>query len=258
MSHRIVLIGAGNLATHLASGLKEAGYRIVQVFSRTREAAEVLAARIECAYTTIPEEITSDSDLLFVVLSDGAFQDVLPRIEIGNRFLIHCSGSMPLKSLAGYSENIGVLYPLQTFSRNHPVLFRSIPLFVEANTKANENILIRLAGDLSDNVMALDSESRLFLHIAAVFACNFVNHFYARAAEVLEIKRIPFELIRPLILETARKVQSAHPPDVQTGPAVRSDQNVINLHLEALRETPELFSLYRVLSESVINYSKIK
>ncbi len=254
MSHRFVFIGAGNLATRLSIVLKKKGFSIEQVYSRSEKSAKSLAEKLQSKYTIAVQNIFTDVDIYFVALKDSAFEEILPQINFENKLLVHCSGSMTLSSLEKYSENIGVFYPLQTFSKNRKVDFAEIPVFIEANSPDNEKKLIQIAEKISDNVTVLNSEKRLNLHISAVFACNFVNHFYAIAAEVLKSNEIPFEVLKPLIMETALKVQELEPALAQTGPAVRFDENVISKHLEALRPFPEFQKLYEIVSESIFKY----
>src|SRR5690606_18219747 len=96
--------------------------------------------------------------------------------------------------------------------------------------------LEELAGSLSKRVFQCDSKQRLSLHTAAVFACNFTNHFYAIAADILNKHGLDFDLIRPLILETAQKVMENQPKEVQTGPAVRNDIRTMEKHLALLHD----------------------
>ena len=254
MSHRFVIIGAGNLATRLSLELKSKGFTIDQVYSRSEKSAISLADKLRTSCTTSVQKISRDVDVYFVALKDSAFEEVLTQINFQNKLLVHCSGSIPLSCLEKYSENIGVFYPLQTFSKDREADFSEIPIFVEANTTENERKLFQIAQRISGRVSVLNTEKRLNLHISAVFACNFVNHFYTIAAEVLKSKKIPFEILKPLILETARKVQKQEPFLAQTGPAVRFDKNVISKHLEALQEFPEFQKLYGLVSESIYKF----
>jgi predicted short-subunit dehydrogenase-like oxidoreductase (DUF2520 family) len=256
MSYRIVFIGAGNLAARLSLELKKKGYIIEQVYSRSLKSANQLAMRLRTHYTTTPWKIMPDADIYFVALKDSAFEEVLPHAAIGNSLLVHCSGSMPISSLEKYSKNRGVFYPLQTFSKNIPVQFDHIPVFIEANSKENEDKLLEIAGKISDHVSVMDSDTRLYLHVSAVFACNFVNHLYAIASEILKKKDIPFDVLKPLILETAEKIQNADPALVQTGPAVRFDRNIISSHIRVLNSLPEFREIYKNMSESIFNYHK--
>lgn len=256
MSHRFVFIGAGNLATRLSTVLKEKGFSIEQVYNRSEKSAKSLAEKLRTNYTNSPKEILKDADIYFVALKDSAFEEVLPQINFKNKLLVHGSGSMPLSCLEKYSQNIGVFYPLQTFSIDREVDFSEIPVFIEANSAENEKKLIQIAEKISGRVSVLNSEKRLNLHISAVFACNFVNHFYTIAAEVLKSQEIPFEVLKPLIIETADKVQELEPLLAQTGPAVRFDENVISKHLETLQTYPEFQKLYRLVSESIYKFNQ--
>jgi predicted short-subunit dehydrogenase-like oxidoreductase (DUF2520 family) len=256
MSYRIVIIGSGNLGTRLAIEFHKKGFTIEQVYSRTRSSANRLASKINTHYATSPGKIMPGADIYFVALKDSAFDEVLPHVPIEDNLLVHCSGSISLSSIKKYSKNTGVFYPLQTLSRNRHLRFAKIPVFVEANSKENQNILLEIASKISGEVSVLDSEARLNLHVAAVFACNFVNYFYTVASEILKRKDISFDVLKPLIMETAQKVQIMDPADAQTGPAVRFDKNVISTHMEVLKDFPGYGDIYKKLSRSIFNYHK--
>ncbi len=248
------MIGAGNLATHLAVALQNNGYEILQVYSKTEQSAKQLASKLEIIYTTSVEKILPGADIYFVALKDSVITEVLSGIGFNTSFLVHCSGSMPMSVLDGFSANVGVFYPLQTFSKDRPVDFSQIPVFIEANSEENESILFEVASKLSTNVRPITSEKRKDLHLAAVIANNFSNHLFTLAAEFVEQKGIPFDVLHPLILETALKVQKMEPRKAQTGPAVRFDQNIINRHLNELNEFPELKELYESISKSIFEF----
>jgi len=256
MSHRFIFIGAGNLATRLSLEFKSKGFTIDQVYSRSVKSASELANKLQADYTNSPKEISSDADIYFVALKDAAFDTVLPQFQFQNKLLVHCSGSMSLSSLKKYSQNIGVFYPLQTFSKKRNVNFSEIPVFIEANSPENEKKLFQIAEKISHQVSALNSEKRLHVHIAAVFACNFVNYFYSEAAQILKTQNISFEVLKPLIMETSRKVQEMNPDDAQTGPAVRFDENVIGKHLTALKYNQQASKLYNSISKSIFEFHK--
>jgi len=256
MSLNFCFIGAGNLATHLSKAFQNKGFGISQVYSRTELSARELAEKLSVSYVTSAEEVDLNADIYFVALKDSAVDEVLPQINFGNKLIVHCSGSMPLSALGKYSENIGVFYPLQTFSKSLDVDFKEIPVFIESNSAKNEKILLQLALEISDSVTVLDSDKRKTLHISAVFACNFVNYFYSVAAEILKSKDIPFDVLKPLIVETARKVQEMHPEKAQTGPAVRFDENIINAHLQELNNFGEFRQLYKSISKSIFEHYK--
>ncbi len=256
MSLNCVFIGAGNLATHLAVALKEEGVGTVQVYSRTEGSAKKLADKIDASFTTSPEKVSGSASVYFVALKDDAFQSVLPRINFNNKLVVHCAGSLPLSALDSYSANTGVLYPLQTFSKERVIDFKQIPVFIEANSDKNRSVLLEIAEKISDKVTPVDSARRMALHIAAVFASNFANHCYTLADEVLKENGLQFELIRPLIQETAMKITELSPFEAQTGPAVRHDHQTIEKHLRFLSGDKELSELYKTISKSIFSFHK--
>ena len=248
----IVFIGAGNLATNLAKALYYKGFRIVQVYSRTEESARALAEQVEAGYTTDLQEISKEARLYIVSLKDAAFVELLPQITEGKQdaLLVHTAGSIPMSVWEKYAERYGVFYPMQTFSKQREVNFREIPFFVEAKRPEDVELLKAIAATLSDNVYEITSEQRKSLHLAAVFICNFTNHMYALAADLLEKYNLPFDVMLPLIDETARKVHELTPHEAQTGPAVRYDENVISNHLAMLADSPALQEIYKLMSKS--------
>lgn len=256
---KIAFIGAGRLATCLGAALQRAGHRIVQVYSRTRQSAETLAARLDCAWTVGPEEITAEADLYVLAVKDAVLPALIPQVVSGREqaLFVHTAGSMPLSVFEGCGAcRYGVFYPMQTFSKERETDFRHIPVFIEAARSEDEETLHGLAASLSDAVYVLSSENRKYLHLSAVFACNFVNHCYVRAAEVLAAHGIPFEVMLPLIDETAAKVHTLSPRQAQTGPAVRYDRNVLDRHLELLKEDKEAAAEYELLSWGIHRLSQ--
>ena len=169
-----------------------------------------------------------------------------------NKLIVHTSGATDLFNLLAFTDNAGVFYPLQTFSKAKEVDFWSVPLCIEGANEIITQTLKELAQTISNNVYIIDSLHRKTLHLAAVFACNFPNYLYGVAQDLLEGQNIDFALLRPLILETAQKVQNNLPPDVQTGPAIRRDQKTMLGHLQMLKDEPELEQLYRLLSQGII------
>lgn len=250
----IVIIGAGNLATNLAKALYCKGFRIVQVYSRTEEAANALAQQVEADYTTNLGEINMSARLYIVALKDSAFEELLPAIVAGkpkDALLVHTAGSLPMSIWQGQVEHYGVFYPMQTFSKQRETDFAGIPFFIEASSPTDVELLKNVAGTLSDRVYEADSEQRKSLHLAAVFCCNFTNHMYALSARLLKKYDLPFDVMLPLIDETARKVHELEPKDAQTGPAVRYDENVIGNHLKMLSDDPGMQKLYELISRSI-------
>lgn len=255
----IVFVGAGNLATNLAKALYRKGFRIVQIFSRTEESARSLALQVEADYTTDLEELTGDAKLYIVSLKDAAFVELLPQIAEGKEhaLLVHTAGSIPMSVWEGHTQRYGVFYPMQTFSKQREVKFDEIPFFIEAKTAEDVALLKAIAATLSDHVYEASSEQRKSLHLAAVFICNFTNHMYALAADLLEKYQLPFNVMLPLIDETARKVHELAPRDAQTGPAVRYDKNVIENHLAMLADLPALQEIYKLMSKSIHEHHQL-
>lgn len=250
---RIVLIGAGNVATHLGRGLQEAGWEVAQVYSRTEASASELAGGLGVPFVTSLDKVYTDADIYLVMVKDAALQELIPAVVKGREeaLFVHTAGSMPMDVWQDCACRYGVLYPMQTFSKSREVDFASVSFFVEANGEPELEVLKELAASLSDKVYEATSAQRTYLHMAAVFACNFANHMYALSARLLEKNGLPFGAMLPLIDETARKVHELHPKNAQTGPAVRKDENVMNKHLEMLAEEPELREIYKMISNSI-------
>lgn len=249
----IVWIGAGNLAASLAPALQRAGHDIVQVFSRTAESAGRLAAVLGCPFTDDAAAVRTDAAVYIFAVSDAALEGLAGQIapRVGGALCLHTAGSLPLDVFRGHARRYGVFYPMQTFSRACPVDFGGIPCFVEGSDAGACAQTEQLARSVSGRVMALPSDKRRYLHLAAVFACNFANHCYALAEQVLQGQGIPFDVMLPLVDETARKVHSLPPAAAQTGPAVRGDHNVTDAQAALLEGHPELREVYELLSRSI-------
>ena len=250
---RIALIGAGNVATHLGKAWQQAGCTVVQVYSRTEQSASELATCLGVPFVTSLDEVCTDADIYVVAVKDAVLQELIPALVKGREaaLFVHTAGSMPMAVWQGVAPRHGVLYPMQTFSKAREVDFTSVSFFVEANHQADKEALKELAGALSPKVYEATSAQRTYLHMAAVFACNFANHLYTLSARLLEKNGLPFDAMLPLIDETARKVHGLHPHDAQTGPAIRGDENVMGKHLAMLADDPEVKDIYRIISNSI-------
>lgn len=245
----IIIIGSGNLATQLSLALKAAGENILQVYSRTEEHAQILAANIGCGFTSKVDDIRRDADLYIVSIKDDAINSMVA--ALGNvPAILHTAGSVPIDVFKGHASHYGVLYPMQTFSKNLKVDFRDIPCFIEGSDKETLAVIRQLAESISDHVVECDSEKRKKMHLAAVLACNLTNHCYRLAERVVESEQIDFRLFLPLIAETARKVTMMSPREAQTGPMVRYDKSIMDMQLQMLpdRRTQEI---YRLMAESI-------
>lgn len=249
---KIVSIGAGNVATHLCKILKKSGQEILQIYSRTEKSAKELADKIKCDYAIDLKEINKEADIYIFSISDNAILQVLEKINIENKFFVHTAGSISMDIFKEKTNNFGVFYPFQTFSKNKEISFAEIPIFIEANTKENEISLKKIASKITKIQRVVNSEERKYLHLTAVFACNFVNSMYAVAEEILIENNLDFDFLLPLIKETAEKASQNSPLKVQTGPAVRNDKNVIDKHLKLLSHLPKYKKLYSFVSEIIL------
>ena len=255
---KIALIGAGNLVTVLGHALYNAKHDIVQVYSRTMAAAKQLAERLNAVPTDDLETITNDADLYIIALKDSVLNEVIGKIcpNRSEKLFVHTAGSMPIDVFRGRTERYGVLYPMQTFSKKRIIDFRNIPVFVEANSISTMQTIIGVAQSVSDNVQELSSADRRYLHLAAVWACNYVNHCYDLAAEVLQKVGLPFDVMLPLTDETARKVHELSPREAQTGPAIRYDENIIEAQMQLMNDNPKAQKIYELMAKSIHEKSK--
>ncbi|WP_411274481.1 Rossmann-like and DUF2520 domain-containing protein [Daejeonella sp.] len=252
----IVLLGSGNVATQLGRAFKMAGQTIVQVWSRDIEHAKELADTVASEAISNIDDIYLFADLYIIAVKDNAIAELASTLNIGDKLIVHTSGSTSIEALDGVSSHTGVFYPLQTFSKKKAVDFRSVPIAIEASNPEDLSVIRAIADRLSERVTELSSAQRKVLHVAAVFACNFTNHLMAISQQLLEAENLEFDLLRPLIAETAEKVQLYSPDTVQTGPAVRGESEIISSHLKMLKDTPELQELYSQLSQGIVNLHK--
>ena len=250
---KIVFIGAGRLAFNLGRAMLAAGHDILQVYSRTMESASAMAMTVGGMPTTDVTSITGDADVYIVAVSDAAMPELIPLVCKGreHKVFVHTAGSMPVDVFGGMALHYGVLYPMQSFSKECEVDFGGIPCFIEANDDYAMDVIKRLAASVSEKVTPLSSEDRKYLHLAAVFACNFVNHCFAISSDILAAHGLGFDVMYPLIDETVRKVHSIEPAKAQTGPAIRYDENVIRSQSALLRGNPLVKDIYERMSMSI-------
>ncbi len=255
MMKKIVCIGAGRLANQLMPALEEDGdCEVVQVYNRTAVPAELLSKKLhKASFTSVISEIDKDADIYFLAISDDAIpfvadqlMSIVPIDSIG----VHCSGSLELDVLP-FERKAG-FYPLQSFSLNHEVSWRWIPLIITAPDEDTWLALDEIAGRLSSSVYRMTDEQKSVLHVAAVFANNFSNHMLTLAESICAEQNLPFEILKPLILETFSKAIVSGPRESQTGPAVRGDQKTIEKHLRILAGHEELTAIYKVITRSIV------
>jgi predicted short-subunit dehydrogenase-like oxidoreductase (DUF2520 family) len=257
---KVCFIGSGRLATHLSVRMREVGFEIVQVYSRTERSARLLSEELGCAFTTCAKQLTNEADLYVCALKDSVIEEVLDQaVEVlKNKILVHTAGSIPATILAKYTDQFGVIYPLQSFSIGKNVDFSKIPVFIEGSSAYVVENLRLISEKISGKVYEMSSEDRKKMHLAAVFVSNFSNHVYALGDQLVKSAGVPFDVLLPLIEETAEKVHVMNPVDAQSGPAVRNDQNVMSEHLKMLESTPQLKRVYEVMSDSIRQLSILK
>ncbi len=251
MALEIVMIGSGRLATHLSKALLGCGHRIIQVFSRDANNAIVLADHLICGAISNLDFLETNADLYIISVSDQAIEQILERFDFSRKRVVHTAGSVPLSVFNENINDCGVIYPLQTFSKNRELNFEQVPLCIEARNENFNLFLNKLAYQISGNVWQINSETRKMLHLSGIFACNFVNHLYQMAKEIIEEKGIPFEILHQLIQETAQKAIHLGPENAQTGPALRNDIEIQKKHLDLLSSRSEFRHIYEWFSNSI-------
>lgn len=256
-SNTIVIIGAGNVATQLGLALKKAKHPILQVFSKRKASAAKLAKKLNCSSSTTPSKLNPDADIYIIAVSDDAINDVVKKLNINNKIVVHTTGSTSIDALKKASTNIGVFYPLQTFSINRKVDFSNIPICIEACNNKTLTVLKSIAKSISKDVKLVSSDQRKAIHLAAVFACNFTNHFYAIAENILNDNQLSLDIIKPLIAETTEKIKKNSPAKMQTGPAIRGDNKTIKKQL-ALLTDKEQKKIYELVSKSIAKQKLIE
>ena len=248
---KIIIIGSGNVAQHLIFAFeqakKEGGtIELIQAFTRKRETLVHLLDfdRIATEFSDLLE-----ADLYIVAVSDDAISEVVSQLPFKNSLVVHTSGSVPLTALNEENRK-GVFYPLQTFTKNKLVDFSSIPICLESENATDFQLLDKVAKSISNSVFAINTEQRKALHVAAVFVNNFTNHLYQIGNEICDENHVPFDILKPLIAETANKIMMLSPIDAQTGPAKRNDKATIDAHEQFISNENQL-TIYKILTQSI-------
>ena len=243
---KIVIIGSGNVAYHLAKAFTQNNIEVSQIFGRNEVELNKISEELNIPYST--KEL-ADADLYLISVSDSAVEQVSDLIKTEKALVAHTSGSLPIETLNGDYRKAS-FYPLQTFSKTKNLDYSKIPFFIEAENQIDEKSLFELASLISDNVETSDYEKRKYIHLTAVFACNFVNHLFARAKEISDSQDLDFNYFIPLIDETVEKIHHLEPKTAQTGPAVRGDKRVLKLHEDLITDEEHL-KIYKLMNESI-------
>ena len=255
MKSKITFIGSGNVASQLARAFDLAGHRINQVISRNEAEGKELAKKYAAYFDINPEKVYDDSDFIFLTVPDRAIEQVIRQIKAEGPVFMHCAGSCSLNSISLNKKRTGVFYPLQTLTKGRIIDFYKVPVFIEASDMDTFQKIWDLADSVSNTVKQLDSEKRLYLHLAAVFANNFTNHMLSQSEIVMKLKDLPLAWLQPLVEETVKKAFELGPRNSQTGPAVRNDELTMEKHLEMLDSNEELKHLYALISNDIAKKS---
>lgn len=252
----VSFIGSGNLAWHLAPALDNAGYVVKEVYSQNpRHAAQLTEKLYQAEVKASLDFSTSESSVFIVAVNDDSIESIAREIILpDDAVLAHTSGSVPLNDLQfAATPNIGVFYPLQTFTKNKKVDFSQTPIFIESANEETNIVLSGLAKTISNQVWRITSEERKALHVAAVFASNFTNHMLTISKEIMEQNSLEFNWLKPLIAETIQKSLLLGPEAAQTGPAKRGDLEILEKHMAFLQTSPEISEIYKIISQHIIN-----
>ena len=245
---KVVLLGAGNVGTHLFRALHKAeNISLIQWYNRSAQSLEEGKGKVKTLSQL--DELVPEADLYLLSISDDNISELSSKLKSCKGIIAHTAGSVGMEALNPCKDH-GVFYPLQTFSKQKKVDFEQVPLCLEANTKENFTLLKQVAIALGGPIHRIDSTQRKALHIAAVFVNNFVNHLYAVGEQLCLEHQVPFSVLQPLIAETADKIKSLSPKAAQTGPALREDQQVLKDHLSLLTKTTQK-ELYQLISTAI-------
>jgi predicted short-subunit dehydrogenase-like oxidoreductase (DUF2520 family) len=249
---KVVIIGSGNVGQHLIKAFAKSGaVTVIQAYARNKRN---LTHLLDSKQITNDFSKLKEADLYIISVSDEAINEVSKQIIFSNKLVAHTSGSVAMNELSDFNRK-AVFYPLQTLSKKKEVDFKQVPLCLEAENESDLKILNEIATSVSDKVFEIDSDQRKSLHVAAVFVSNFVNHLYKLGSDICLEQKVPFEILKPLILETAKKVELLLPDDAQTGPAKRNDTATINKHLVILTDENQK-EIYKLLTKSIIDHGK--
>jgi len=254
--YSVSFVGSGNLAWHLATALDNTEFNVHEVFSPTTKNARALVERLYQGDVMESLDFSESTSRIFILaVADDVIEKVSKEIKLPpNAILVHTSGSQPLSALTSASTaNIGVFYPLQTFTKGKKVNFADIPIFIESENSETEKILASMAKAISKKVVKISSDDRRALHVAAVFASNFTNHMLTLSKEIMDGYKLKFDLLKPLIAETLNKSLEIGPENSQTGPAKRGDLETLDKHLEFLQADAQIAEIYKVVSQNIID-----
>ena len=245
---RVVIIGAGNVASVFGRLIAAANHEIIQVISRNVSSAQSLATELGCSYSDNLGQLDQTADIYILAITDHSLQNIQDSIFLKDQLIVHTAGSLSKGVLHTISNQYGVLYPLQSLRKEQVGSSHRIPLLIDANQPSALLAIEKFAFTLSPRVSIVGDE-----HLGAVMVNNFTNHLYTLTAEFCKNEGVDFKMLQPLIEETALRLNTNHPGDVQTGPASRDDRSTLERHIELLANHPELKTFYQMFTESLLN-----
>lgn len=250
---QVVIIGSGNTATILSKLLLANGFQISQVISRNLKHAEILANALNCPASDFSSPMDETADIYLIAVSDKVIHEVVNYMPKNNKLILHTAGSVSKNVLENVSNQFGVLYPLQSLRKEIDVI-PEIPFLIDGNNEVVVEMIMQIGKKISKQVAIANDEMRLKLHLSAVMVNNFTNHLYTMAADYCKKEQLAFDLLKPLIFETANRLKNVHPNEVQTGPAIRNDSDTIEQHEKLLANYPELKALYIYFTKQIASF----
>ncbi|HEY8688786.1 MAG TPA: Rossmann-like and DUF2520 domain-containing protein [Chitinophagaceae bacterium] len=255
---KVVIVGSGNVATVLGKVIHNAGHEIVQVLSRNENHAKELAKIFKCASSSFKSTEYKEADIYLLAITDTALYHLDQYLQLGEKLVVHTAGSVSKEVLKNISSRYGIIYPLQSLTKNFGKKVAEIPLLVDGSNDETKSFIREFCKTFASNITVANDEERLKFHVAAVLVNNFTNHLFAMAEEFCKQENIEFEKLYPLIDETIHRIKSHSPHDVQTGPAIREDIYTLGKHLQILSAHSDLKYLYLKLSESILKLHQKK
>lgn len=249
---QIVLIGSGNVATVLGRLFKQADHKILQVISRDITHAQILASELGASASDFKAMPDSLADVVIFTVSDDVLYNNSHHFVMKDKLVLHTAGAASKNILQKFTSRYGVIYPLQSIKKEM-MPWADIPFLIDGSTEEVTHQIAQLAYSISNTVSQASDDKRLALHTAAVIVNNFTNHLYAMAESFCKYENVDFNLLKPLIMETAKKIQDNSPSQLQTGPAIRKDIHTLDKHLRLLSAYPKIRTMYLRITDSIMN-----
>lgn len=253
-SKKVVIIGGGNVSYHLIRSITSSGHKLVQIYNRTLSNLSTYSSSVNI--TGQINSVSLNADIYIICVKDTAIADIARGLRLKDKLVVHTSGNRSMDLLKDCSSKYGVFYPIQSFTKNIPINFKKVPIVIEANTAEVCNELDAFSRTISNHVVKLNETDRMKLNAAGVFVNNFTNHLYTLMQDYLNKENIDFSILQPLIQNTVDKLDLGSPAEMQTGPAIRGDDETIESHLALLEDYPDLKEIYERVTEKIRKHYK--